>query len=160
MFQLYRIDAGVGTPLSDMQVLSGVFRPSTQLVMSVAGDQLTVEAHNTVNSEKLALQGTITPNDFGGAGVDWYGTVPPGNSNVYSQLEISYPGTADPAPCQKTTTPPPKPAAKSGCGCAMESPPSRGGTLVGTLLLLGALAASRGSRSVRKKRGDRSSAGR
>jgi hypothetical protein len=126
--------------------------------MKVVGDQLTVDGQNTANSQTLSLQGTITPNDFGGAGVAWYGTVPPGNSNVYSLLEISYPGTAAPASCQ--TAPPSKPPASGGCGCAMERPPGRGSMLVSTLLLLGALAASRGSRSVREKRGDCSSAGR
>ena len=161
MFQLYRIDNGVGTPLNDTQVLSGVFRGNTALVMKVVGDQLTVDGHNTANSQTLSLQGTITPNDFGGAGVAWYGTVPPGNSNVYSQLEISYPGTADPAPCQTVLppkpTPPPKPAPSSGCSCAIESPPGRGGMLVGTLLLLGALAASGSIRAVlrRRQRGGR-----
>jgi len=42
------------------------------------GDQLTVEAHNDSTSDTLALAGTITPNDFGGAGVARYGTVPRG----------------------------------------------------------------------------------
>jgi len=36
------------------------------------------------------LEGTITPNDFGGAGVAWFGTVPRGNSNVYSRFRITY----------------------------------------------------------------------
>ena len=94
MYQLFRIDNGVGTPLNDTQVLSGVFRPSTELMMKVVGDHLTVEAHNSTNAETLSLEGTITPNDFGGAGVAWYGTVPRGNSNVYSRFEISYPGVA------------------------------------------------------------------
>ena len=92
MYQLFRIDNGVGSPLNDTQVLSGVFRPDTELVMKVIGDQLTVDAHNSSNAETLFLEGTITPNDFGGAGVAWYGTVPRGNSNVYSRFEISYPG--------------------------------------------------------------------
>src|SRR4029079_13281788 len=95
MFQLYRIENGVGTPLDDTQVLSGVFKPNTEFVLQVIGDQFTVEAHNDVDSETLALAGTITPNDFGGAGVAWYGTVPRGNSNVYSRFQISYPGLED-----------------------------------------------------------------
>jgi hypothetical protein len=33
MFQLYKIDAGVGTPLNDTQLLTGVFKPTTELVM-------------------------------------------------------------------------------------------------------------------------------
>jgi len=82
----------VGTPLNDTQLLTGVFKPTTELVMKVIGDQLTVEAHNSVDAATLALTGTITPNDFGGAGADWYGTVSRGNSNVFSRFEISYPG--------------------------------------------------------------------
>jgi len=92
MFQLYKIEAGVGTPLNDTQLLTGVFKPTTELVMKVSGDQLTVEAHNSVDAATLALSGTITPNDFGGAGADWYGTVSRGNSNVFSRFEVSYPG--------------------------------------------------------------------
>src|SRR5262249_21356113 len=117
MFQLYRIDNGVGSPLDDTQVLTGVFRDNTVLMMKALGDQLTVDAHNTTTGETLSLQGTITPNDFGGAGVAWYGTVPRGNSNVYSQIEISYPGAADPPPCQ--APPPPTTSPKGGCGCAL-----------------------------------------
>jgi len=109
MFQLFRIDNGVGAPLNDTQVLTGVFKPSTELVMKVVGDQLTVDAHNSVDAQTLSLQGTITPNDFGGAGVAWYGTVPAGNSNVYSRFEISYPGVT-PEPC------PPPSGAGGGTG--------------------------------------------
>jgi len=109
MFQLFRIDNGVGSPLNDTQVLTGVFKPSTELVMKVVGDQLTVDAHNSVDAQTLSLQGTITPNDFGGAGVAWYGTVPAGNSNVYSRFEISYPGVT-PEPC------PPPSGAGGGTG--------------------------------------------
>ncbi len=47
-----------------------------------------------MDGDTLALDGTIAPNDFGGAGVYWSGSVPVGNSNVYSQIEISYPGNA------------------------------------------------------------------
>jgi len=39
---LYRIENGVGTPLNDTQVLSGVFKPSTEFVLQVIGDQFTV----------------------------------------------------------------------------------------------------------------------
>jgi hypothetical protein len=98
MFQLYRIVDGVGTPLDDRQVLSGVFKPNTELVMKVVGDRLSVEAHNDRDAETLSLEASITPNDFGGAGAAWYGTVPRGNSNVYSRFEITYPGMASPCP--------------------------------------------------------------
>ncbi|MEY2932878.1 MAG: hypothetical protein RL033_3627 [Pseudomonadota bacterium] len=107
MFQLYRIDGGVGTPLNDTQVLSGVFRPSTEFLLSVTGDRLTVEAHNDATADTLALEGTITPNDFGGAGVAWYGTVPRGNSNVYSRIEISYPNLVDTCPSRPSAEPAP-----------------------------------------------------
>jgi MYXO-CTERM domain-containing protein len=140
LFQLFRIDNGIGTPLNDTQVLTGVFRDNTELVMKVTGDQLTVEGHNTANGETLSLAGTITPNDFGGAGVAWGGTVSRGNSNVYSKLEISYPGATVP-PCETpppeppTTTPPPK-TGGGGCGCASGGMP-RG--LLPALLVLVAL---------------------
>jgi hypothetical protein len=55
----------VGTPLNDTQVLTGVFRPNTDLVMKWIGDQLTVEGHNRASGETLSLAGTITPNAFG-----------------------------------------------------------------------------------------------
>lgn len=102
MFQLYRIVDGVGSPLDDRQVLSGVFKPNTELVMKVVGDRLSVEARNDRDAETLSLEASITPNDFGGAGAAWYGTVPRGNSNVYSRFEITYPGMASPCPTPPT----------------------------------------------------------
>jgi MYXO-CTERM domain-containing protein len=146
LYQLFRIDNGAGTPLNDTQVLTGVFRDNTELTMKVTGDQLTVEGHNTSNGETLSLSGTIAPNDFGGAGVAWGGTVSRGNSNVYSKFEISYPGATVP-PCQTpppeppTTTPPPV-RSNSGCGCASSGAP-RGGALPPALLLLAGLLAVR-----------------
>ena len=143
MFQLFRIDSGVGTPLNDTQVLTGVFKPNTDLTMKVTGDQLTVEGHNSANGETLSLAATITPNDFGGAGVAWCGTVSRGNSNVYSKLEISYPGATVPA-CQTPPPPPPPPPttttttpakANSGCGCASGGALQSGGLLATFLLL-------------------------
>jgi hypothetical protein len=131
MFQLYRIDNGVGTPLNDTQILSGVFRPSTELVLKVIGDQITVEAHNNATSDTLALAGTITPNDFGGAGVAWYGTVPRGNSNVYSRIEISYPDLVPTESC------PAQPTAGSGLTSASGGTPA-----TDTMPALGAMSAS------------------
>jgi hypothetical protein len=177
MYQLFRIDNGVGSPLNDTQVQTGVFRPSTELVMTVVGDHLTVEAHNSTNAETLSLEGTITPNDFGGAGVDWYGTVPRGNSNVYSRFEISYPGVT-PEAC-----PPPSGAAGGagtgvggaagagggavvtgaagafsvhasgggGCGCAIEGRPGSGPALGGAMFVLVVLAARRPARRGRRR---------
>jgi len=94
MFQIYKIDNGVGTPLSSQQQLTGVFKPSTTITISVTGSKVTVKGSNSTDGDTLSLEGTLTPNTFGGAGVYWSGSVPVGNSNVYSQLEITYPGSA------------------------------------------------------------------
>lgn len=88
MFQLYKIENGVGSPLDDQQVLSGVFKVSTHMTLKVTGTTLAVSAFNDSDKETLALQGTIVPNRFGGAGVDWIR----GSSIVFSRFEISYPG--------------------------------------------------------------------
>jgi hypothetical protein len=96
MFQLYRIENGVGRPLNDQQQLTGVFKPNTTITLSVVGAKLTAKGSNTVDGETLSLEATITPNPFGGAGVYWSGSVPVGNSNVYSHIEISYPGKQQP----------------------------------------------------------------
>jgi MYXO-CTERM domain-containing protein len=76
--------------------------------------------------------------------VAWYGTVPRGNSNVYSRFEISYPGVAvDPCPTPPVPPPPPPSLAAEtsrGCGCAVEGP-GGGRSLLGALLLIGVLAA-------------------
>ncbi len=90
-YQLYRIVDGVGSPLNEQRAFTGVLKPSAEFVLKVTGNRLTATAKNDVDDETLSLEGTITPNDFGGAGVDWFGTVPRGNSNVYSRFEISYP---------------------------------------------------------------------
>jgi hypothetical protein len=92
MFQLYKIVNGAGSPLNDQQVLSGVFKTTTHMTLKVTGTTLTVSASNDVDSETLALEGTIAPNHFGGAGVYW----PGGSSTIYSHLEISYPGKESP----------------------------------------------------------------
>ncbi len=88
MFQLYKIENGAGSPLNDQQVLSGVFKTTTHMTLKVAGTTLTVSASNDVDKETLFLEGTITPNRFGGAGVYW----PRGSSTIYSRIEISFPG--------------------------------------------------------------------
>jgi hypothetical protein len=150
MFQLYQINNGVGTPLDDVQVLTGVFKPNTSLTMKVAGDQLTVSAQNSANSATLSLQATITPNDFGGTGVAWYGTVSPGNSNVYSQIAISYPGAPDPCP---TVTVLPAKSGGGGCGCATGGTLRGGGLFASAVVVLGLLAARRRSRRARLGRG-------
>jgi hypothetical protein len=93
MFQFYKIVNGAGSPISDRQSLTGVFKPNTYLTLKVVGSAISASAHNDVDKEILSLEDTITPNRFGGAGVFWNGSVPRGNSNVYSLFKISYPGT-------------------------------------------------------------------
>ncbi|HEY2410502.1 MAG TPA: pectinesterase family protein, partial [Polyangiaceae bacterium] len=149
MYQLYRIDHGVGSPLNDTQVLTGVFKPDTELVMKVIGDGLTVDAHNDTDGQTLSLQGTITPNDFGGAGVAWGGTVSTGNSNVYSKFEISYPGAAAPGPC--SATPSLVYTASGGCSCVVGRGLRSSRYLLGGLLLLGVLAARRRAGGQRRR---------
>jgi hypothetical protein len=96
MFQLYKIENGVGSPVDSQQVLTGVFKPSTTITLSIVGTKFTAKGSNLMDGETLSLEGTVAPNQFGGAGVYWSGSVPVGNSNVYSLIEISYPGTAKP----------------------------------------------------------------
>jgi hypothetical protein len=91
MFQLYKIENGVGHPLNDQQQLTGVFKPNTTITLSVTGSKFTVKGSNTIDGETLSLEGSIAPSSYGGAGVYWSGSVPVGNSNVYSQIEITYP---------------------------------------------------------------------
>jgi hypothetical protein len=63
------------------------------MTLKIIGDTFTVSARNDADQETLELSGKLMPNRFGGAGVYWAGTVPRGNSNVYSQIKISYPST-------------------------------------------------------------------
>jgi hypothetical protein len=88
MFQLYKIVDGVGSPIDDRQVLSGVLKPSTTMTLKITGTKFIVDAVNSERDDSLHLEATITPNRFGGAGVFW----PGGSANAYSKLEISYPG--------------------------------------------------------------------
>jgi hypothetical protein len=87
MFQLYKIADGIGSPIDDHQALSGVLKPNTTMTLKVTGNKLTVDAANTENDGSLHLEGTITPNRFGGGGVFW----PGGSANTYSSIDISYP---------------------------------------------------------------------
>jgi len=88
MFQLYKIVNGIGSPIDDRQLLSGVLKPSTTMTLKIIGGKFIVDAVNSDDSETLHLEATITPNRFGGGGVFW----PGGSANVYSKLDISYPG--------------------------------------------------------------------
>ena len=94
MFQLYKIENGVGAPVDSQQELTGVFKPNTTITLSIVGTKFTVKGSNSTDGETLSLVGTVAPNSFGGAGVYWSGSVPVGNSNVYSLIEISYPGSS------------------------------------------------------------------
>jgi hypothetical protein len=87
MFQLHKIVDGIGSPIDDKQVLSGVLKPNTAMTLRIAGDKFTVDAVDTGKDEPLHLEGTIKPNRFGGAGVFW----PGGSANAYSRMDISYP---------------------------------------------------------------------
>ncbi len=87
MFQLYKIVDGIGAPIDDHQVLSGVLRPNTTMTLKITGNKFVVDATNTENIDPLHLEGAIIPNRFGGAGVFW----PGGSANVYSRFDISYP---------------------------------------------------------------------
>ena len=40
MFQLYRIVEGIGSPIDDKQVLSGVFKPNTTMTLKIIGRQI------------------------------------------------------------------------------------------------------------------------
>jgi hypothetical protein len=84
-YQFYKIDNGIGSPLNDTQIQSGVLKRNTYLTLKVAGSTISVEAHNTADDQTLAMEGTITPNHFSGAGVA------ASAANVYSQMKISYP---------------------------------------------------------------------
>ena len=94
VFQLYKIEDGVGHPLNDQQDVTGVFKPSTTITLSVVGTKLTAKGSNTKDGDTLSLEGTITPNTFGGSGTFWSGSAGIGASNVYSEFEISYTGNA------------------------------------------------------------------
>jgi Pectinesterase len=87
MFQLYRMVDGVGSPLDDHQVLSGVFKANVTMTMKVTGNRFVVDAANSEKDDSLHLEGTIAPNRFGGGGVFW----PGGSANTYSRIDISYP---------------------------------------------------------------------
>lgn len=91
MFQLYQHINGVSSPIDTNSELTGVFKPNTNITLSIIGNTFTATGSNTADSDTLFLQSTITPNSFGGSGTRWSGTVPSGNSNAYSFFQISYP---------------------------------------------------------------------
>lgn len=86
MYQFYKIENGVGSPLNDTQILSGVCKQNTLLTLRVTGSTMSVSAHNTVDDQTLAMRSRITPNRFGGAGVSATGA-----ANIYSEFVVSYP---------------------------------------------------------------------
>ncbi len=89
MFQLYRITDGKGEPLDDKQQLTGVLKPSATFRITVRGEHVMVRAANTMDGETLSLEGKITPNTFGGAGVYWT-AAGLGGSTTVRQFQITY----------------------------------------------------------------------
>jgi hypothetical protein len=85
-YQFYKIVDGVGSPLDDQQVQSGVFKRNTSITLKVVGTTISVEAKNTADDQTLKMDGKIEPNDFGGAGVSGIG-----EANIYDLLRVSYP---------------------------------------------------------------------
>ena len=87
MFQLYEVVNGIGSPIDDRPMLSGVLKPNTTMTLKITGTKFTVDAANTDDAEALHLESTIKPNRFGGAGVFW----PGGSTNAYSRIDVTYP---------------------------------------------------------------------
>jgi hypothetical protein len=92
-FQFYKIQNGVGSPVSAQQQLTGVLKPDTFITVKMIGNTLTATGRNTVDQDVLNLTETVPTNSFGGGGVYFSGTVPAGNSFIYGQIQLSYPGT-------------------------------------------------------------------
>ena len=90
-FQLYKHVNGVGSPIDSSQVLTGVFKPNTTVTLSIIGNVFSASAYNNVDSSTLFLQSIVAPNNYGGAGTRWSGSVPAGNSNAYSFFSITKP---------------------------------------------------------------------
>jgi hypothetical protein len=82
--------------LNGQQDVTGVFKPDTTITLSIVGTKFTAKGSNTKDGETLSLEGTITPNTFGGSGTFWSGSAGIGGSNVYDEFEISYPAKAKP----------------------------------------------------------------
>jgi hypothetical protein len=93
-FQLYQFANGTATPVSSTFVANGAFKPNTYVTLSIVGSTFTAYLYNTVDSNTVSLTAPVTPNTYGGTGLNWDGTVPSGNSNVISYFQVSYPGTA------------------------------------------------------------------
>ncbi len=91
-YQFFKIVDGAGSPASDQQDFTGVFKPNTHMTVKVIGSKITVAAHNDQDQETLSLEANIAPNHFGGGGVYFSGSVPRGNSVIYSQMKILYLG--------------------------------------------------------------------
>jgi hypothetical protein len=92
MFQFYKHVSGVSTPLGPQQVLTGVWKPNCTLTLSIEGSVMTAEARNDVDGEVLSMRETIAPNAYGGAGVRWPGSTGVNSRNVFSVIEVTYPG--------------------------------------------------------------------
>ena len=55
---------------------------------------MAAEARNDVDGEVLSMRETIVPNGYGGAGVRWPGSAGVNSRNVFSVIEVTYPGEA------------------------------------------------------------------
>ncbi len=85
-YQFYKIENGAGSPLEGAPVQSGFFKQDTILTVKVVGTKISATGHNTVDSQTLNIEGTITPNKFAAAGVSSTGA-----QTIYSVMKVSYP---------------------------------------------------------------------
>ena len=86
MYQFYKIENGIGSPLDDRPVTSGVFKRNTTLMLKVSESSISAKVHNTTDGQTLAMEGTIVPNTSSGAGVSATGA-----ANIYGAMTVSYP---------------------------------------------------------------------
>ncbi len=86
MFQFYKIENGKGSPLSEQQILSGVFKRNTQLTLSFKNEVLSVNAHNSKDEQKLSMSTPAKANPYGGAGISWSR----GSSAIFTEYIIRY----------------------------------------------------------------------
>ena len=90
MFQIFRITDGHGEAVSEANTLSGVFKPTTTITITVKGSHVAVRGSNTLDGETLALDDVIPPNAFGGAGIFWSRSGN-GGSVTFSKMTLDYP---------------------------------------------------------------------
>ena len=82
---------GAGSPVSDKQAYTGVFKGDTYLTLTVVGSTISAVGHNDVDKEVLSLEDTITPNRFtapASVGMDRF---PRETATSIASLGFSYP---------------------------------------------------------------------